>query len=480
MRKLIAPIAVFLAGCPRPIPSHPQAPPRDQPAPLPQVTSRARLHTSIAPAAIEKQMDERLTKGGALADEEVAHRLRFRLAWTRGAPQVALAGGRMTVKLPITVEYGAQLEAHPLGALLRPLADWLQQKRSFTVDVTASAAPSLDASYRLRFDDVTVRVDEERRDRDPLPPAARAIINELFARARERLRDTMQPIVVAVVIDFYRLLDGYARAIAEPFDVTIPTPRGPIAACVGLRVDRFQIGKPVIEGRLEQDVGADLRSSLSLGKCPPPPPAPSTPGPLPPIELVEAIEPSSHVAVPVGARWDDLSSLLRQLHPEPFAVDEQPRLKLSDISVYSSTDAQGRPEVVAQLAMNGVVSSGPLRFDVDDGMLYLIGEPRLDGLKIKVPSLEVTSDTGQLLVDVGIRGREEQIVREVRPLIEYDLGDLVEKFRAWFARGREIGGFGCIRGKVEGAALDGVRFLPGWFVATPSIDGVVEGRAPCD
>jgi hypothetical protein len=176
---------------------------------------------------------------------------------------------------------------------------------------------------------------------------------------------------------------------------------------------------------------------------------------LPPLSNVASLVPGPFtVTIPIAARYDELTRALAAAFTDGklFFSREYPGLYLEKPELYES-----RTELVLRLRIRGPVHG--LGIDADlDGDLYLVGHPAVVDNELRVPDLEPTIETRNLLLSLKAMADGDRIRDEVREALRLDIGGRLREVKSKLGAGLTFRrANGCFKGDIDRIEVTGVH-----------------------
>jgi hypothetical protein len=368
-------------------------PPRPAASPAPPIAdpppSRIVMHVSVSSAALAGALDDAVPKSGD-GDVTLLGSERH-YTWERSPLVVSFSQGRLV------------LDTHVTGHL-----DMRLTKFDLPMDVRVSAEPVVNTQYNVRLQSTDVSVtssDAKMKIADRFA----SVLDTVGAQIDGRLRDfsyELRPL----------LQEAYAR-IAKPIDL----PLGDATGCALLKVIGVEAAPTVIADGIEKDIAIVVAPSVTI-----PCAVPDTATPLPPLANVAALEPGPFtVTIPVAARYDELTRAMSVAFTDGklFFSTEYPSLFLEKPEIYESQGV-----LVVKLHLRGPVHKFGIDTDLD-GDVYLTGHLSVVDNELRVPDLEPTIETRNLLLSLKALAEGDKIRDEARAALRLDIGQRIRSTR---------------------------------------------------
>jgi hypothetical protein len=410
-------LLVFLIACSRfgavypPRPPASPAPPLAEPPP-----SRIVAHVSVTSAALASALDDAVPKSGE-GDVTLLGSERH-YTWERSPVLVSFSQGRLV------------LDTHVSGHL-----DMRVTKFELPMDLHVLAEPVVNTQYSVRLQSTEVTVTS----RD-----AKVKIADRFAS----VLDTVATQIGAKVHDFaYELRptleEAYAR-VARPINFAL----GEGAGCVLLKVLGVEAAPTIIADGIEKDLALVVAPSVTI-----PCAVPDAVGLLPPLANVAAMASGPFtVTIPVAASYEELSRAMSVAFTDGklYFSSEYPRLYLETPEIYESQGV-----LVVKLRLRGPVHKFGIDTDLD-GDVYLTGHLSLVDNELRIPDLEPTIETRNLLLSLKALTDGDKIRDETRAALRLDIGQRLHSVRQKLSEELVFGDArACFRGYVDKMEVSG-------------------------
>jgi hypothetical protein len=433
---------------PRPAPS--EGPPVADPEP-----SRVVAHLVVTSAALRKAIDDAAPKSG----EGTIHLLGGdrRYTWERGPMDVALGEGR----IHCTTQVHATL-ALPLKTLDLPL------------ELRASAEPVIGSEYAVKLQSVEVHV---------ASTDTGLVLADKVASVYGKIEAPVAAQLSSFAYDLRPLLgEAYSR-VAAPIDL----PVGDAHACATLRVLEVEAGPTVLADGIEKDVALVVAPSITMpcgetaadGEDEAGAPLRASMPILPPLSNVATLQPGPFtVTIPIAARYDELTRAMTAAFTDGklFFSREYPAVYLEKPELYESLGA-----LVLKLHIAGPVSGLGIETSLD-GDLFLVGHPAVVDNELRIPDLEPTIETRNLLLSLKALTGADAIRDEARTALRLDIGTRVREARAKLGDGLTFalrGSDACFRGDVDRIEVTGVHPHAAYLRVYVAVTARARAEMPC-
>jgi hypothetical protein len=365
-----------------------------------------------------------------------------RYSWQRGSIDVGFAQGRIVL--------GTKVHA-TVAAPLRPI--------DVSFDLRVEAEPVVTSEYAVQLQAVDVRV---------VSSDAKLSLADRVAGVYEKIETPIGARLKEFAYDLRPLLsEAYAR-IARPIDL----PVGDAVGCAQLRVLEVEAAPTVLADGIEKDFALVVSPSVTF-----PCQSSGEANSLPPLSNVAALVPGPFtVTIPVAARYDELTRAMAAAFTDGrlYFSQEYPGLYLEQPELYES-----RTELVLKLRIRGPVHG--LGVDTDlDGDLYLVGHPAVVDNELRIPDLEPTIETRNLLLSLKAMADGDRIRDEVRQALRLDVGQRLREATGKLGAGITFrGANGCFKGEVDRIEVTGVHAHAAYLRIYVSVTARARLTMPC-
>ncbi|MCL2724399.1 MAG: DUF4403 family protein [Polyangiaceae bacterium] len=454
LRRVLS-LAVLLAAvssCSRFGAVYPARPPSTAGDPVVDPTpSRVVVHVSVTSEALRRALDQAVPRRGDGSFELKGER---HYDWERGDFTVGFSQGRIVI------------DARVRARVATPLVGHLE----FPLDLHMVAEPVVNTEYAVRLQSTEVKVTSTDR---------RLAVADSLAGVYATLNDQIQAKVKAFSYDLKPLVgEAYAR-VAKPVSFAV----GDATACVELGVLGVEAGPLVIADGLEKDIAlvvaprvtmpcgtTEKAASSSVANAEAAPP-------LPPLANVATIMPGPFtVTVPISARYDELTHAMSATFTDGkfFFSTEYPDLYLEKPEIYES---QG--QLVLKLHMQGPVRKFGINTDLD-GDLYLTGKPTVVDNELRIPDLEPTIETRNLLLSLKAMADSDKIRDQARAALRLDISERLVPIREKLSSDLTFGNdSGCFKGFVDKVEITGIHPHASYLRVYVTVTGRAAASAPC-
>ncbi|MCL2776447.1 MAG: DUF4403 family protein [Polyangiaceae bacterium] len=458
LRRAVASIAVAfaiaaVASCSRFGAVYPPRPPGTAGEPMVDPTpSRVVAHVSVTSGALARALEEAVPRRG---DGSFNFHGERRYDWSRDDFTVGFSQGRVVIDARVRARLAAPIFGH----------------LEFPLDLHVVAEPVVNTEYTVRLQSTEVKVQSVDR---------RLAVADYVAGVYATLGEQIHAQVKAFSYDLKPLVsEAYAR-MEKPvsFDV------GDATACAELGVLGVEAGPLVVADGLEKDIAliiaprvtlpcgsANKAASSSVASAEPPRPT------LPPLANVATIVPGPFtVTIPIAARYDELTRAMSATftNGKYFFSTEYPDLYLEKPEVYES---QG--QLVLKVHIQGPVHKFGISTDLD-GDLYLTGKPAVIDNELRIPDLEPTIETRNLLLSLKAMADSDKIRDQARAALRLDIGDRIRPIRDKLSSDLTFGTeSGCFRGAVDKVEVTGVHPHASYLRVYVSMTGRAAVTVPC-
>lgn len=423
-------VTLTAGGCSRFGAVYPPRPPASAGAPIADpAPSRVVAHLSVTSGALRTSLDETIPRHGDGTFPMLGAERRYE--WDREDVAVSFQQGRIEVEARVK----ARLTVPVMGAL------------EFPLDLQVLAEPVVNTEYSVRMQSTDVKVTSTDRRlalADHLASVYAKIGDQIHAKVREFSYD-LKPLVG----------EAYAR-VAKPLSF----PVGDANACAELRVLGVESGPLVIADGLEKDLALIVAPQVTM-PCAPENKAAGggeadagATASLPPLANVAALASGPFtVTVPIAARYDELTRAMSATFTDGklFFSAEYPKLYLEKPEIYES---QG--QLVLKLHLVGPVHKYGIDADLD-GDLFLVGKPQVVDNELRIPDLEPTIETRNLLLSLKAMADSDKIRDQARAALRLDISERLAPVREKLGEDLTFGGeSGCFKGAVDKVEITGV------------------------
>ncbi len=419
MRLALVLTLAGLAGCAGSAPLYPPRPSEAPSAPLADPTpSRVVVHATLTSAALREALEGAVPAEGEGTFPLLGKERRY--SWKRDPVTLRFDQGRIGVGLRIKTK--ADL---PVGHVDLPL------------EVRVLAEPVVGANYVARLQSTRVEVASD----DRLVRLADSVGGLL-----EKVKAEVQAKVDEFSYELRPLVAEAHERLARP----LPLPLEGASGCASLRLLGVEAGPTVLADGVEKDLALVVAPSITLpcadeGKT----------FALPPLANVAAVPAGPFtVTLPVAASYPELGRAMGKAftNGKLFFSKEYPGLYLERPEIFASQD-----QLVVKVHVAGPVKKLFVETTID-GDLYLAGHPTVEDNELRVPDLEPTIETTNLLLrlkaDLDGRGIRDQ----ARAALRLDIGERVRAARDKLASDLSFGGGkGCFRAEAHKIEVTGVH-----------------------
>lgn len=415
--------------------------------------ARVVAHVVVTSAAMRRAIDDAAPKSGDGTIHVLGGDRRY--TWERGPLDVAVGDGHVTMRTQVHATL-----ALPLKTLDLPL------------ELRASAEPVVGAEYVVKLQSVDVHVASTDTGL-ALADKVAGVYGKIEAPIAEQLS--------SFAYDLRPLLgEAYSR-VAAPIDV----PVGDAHACATLKVLEVEAGPTVLADGIEKDVALVVAPSITMpcgesaadGQDEGGAPLRASMPILPPLSNVATLQPGPFtVTIPIAARYDELTRAMTAAFTDGklFFSKEYPAVYLEKPELYESQGA-----LVLKLHIAGPVHG--LGIDTDlDGDLYLVGHPAVVDNELRIPDLEPTIETRNLLLSLKAITGADAIREEARAALSLDIGARVREARAKLGDGLTFGkSDACFRGDVDRVEVTGVHPHAAYLRVYVAVTARARAEMPC-
>lgn len=402
--------------------------------------SRVVIHATVSSKALAHALDEAIPKTGQGTFALLGSSRGF--TWRRGPVAVRFTQGR--IGLDLHVDARADL---PVSYLDVPL------------EVRVLAEPVVTSEYvaKLQSTEVVVTTD------DRLTKAADALGGVL-----DKVKKELEGRLSAFSFDLKPMVAEAHERLARPLDLSLGDAHG----CAELKVLAIEAGPTVLADGLEKDLALVVAPSITL-PCGVYGPA----APPPPLANVSALPPGPFVVgLAIAARYEELAKAMGLAFTDGklYFSAAFPGLYLDKPEVYPSGDL-----LVLKLHVGGPVKKLGITTTLD-GDLFLAGHPRIEDNELRVPDLEPTIDTSNLLLKLEAvldgRALRDQARAALRLDLASRLGAVREKLSSKLGFGD---GEGCLRASVDKVEVTGLHAHAAYLRVQVAVTGRASAYVPC-
>jgi Domain of unknown function (DUF4403) len=401
--------------------------------------SRIVMHTTVTRAGLVKALDEGVPKTGEGTFPLMGRDRKF--TWRRSDLKVAFSSGK--VSLDLHVDANADM---PISSLDIPL------------DFHIAAEPVITSEYVAKLQSLDVKVESTGR----LVKFADTVADVLT-----KVKKEVEAKLVDFQYDLRPLLGEAFQRVAKP----IKLPLGDADGCANLKVLSIEAGPTVLADGFEKDLAMVIAPSVTI-----PCAVSSDPQPLPPLANVATIQPGPFtVSIPIAARYDELAKAmgLAFTNGKLFFAKDFPELFLADPEVYAAKD-----QIVVKLHIAGPVN----KYGVGDlnGDIYMAGHPVVTDNELRVPDLEPTIETANLLVKLGAAIGGNTLREQARAALKLDIGDRLRSVREKLSTDLAFGnGQGCVKAAVDKIEISSVHVHQNYLRVYVGVVGRASVYVPC-
>jgi hypothetical protein len=419
MRRAFPWLMAALAGCAGSTPLYPPRPAAAPAAPVADPTpSRVVVHATVTAGALRDALEAAVPAEGEGTFPLLGKERHY--AWKRDPLAVRFDQGRVGVGLRVKAK--AEL---PVGRVELPL------------DVRVLAEPVVASNYVARLQSSRVEVASD----DRLVRLADSVGGLL-----EKIKGEVQAKVDEFAYELRPLVAEAHARLARP----LPLPLEGATGCASLRLLGVEAGPTVLADGIEKDLALVVAPSVTL----PCADAGATFA-LPPLANVAAVPAGPFaVTVPVAAGYPELGRAMGKAFTDGklYFSKEYPGLYLERPEVFASHD-----QLVLKLHVAGPVKKAFVATDID-GDLYLAGHPTVVDNELRVPDLEPTIETTNLLLRLKADLDGKGIRDQARDALRLDIGERVRSVRDKLASDLTFGeGKGCFRAEAHKIEVTGVH-----------------------
>jgi hypothetical protein len=402
--------------------------------------ARVVVHVAVTSPALRSALDDAVPRSGDGTFPLLGADRRY--TWQRGPFDVDFSQGRVVLKTKVHATVAAPLKTIDL-----------------TIDLRVDAEPIVTPEYAIRLQSVDVRVASSETS---------VSLADRIAGIYEKIETPIAAQLKDFAYDLKPLLaEAYAR-MTRPIDL----PMGDAVGCAQLRVLEVEAAPTVLAHGIEKDLALVVVPSITF------PCVDAGEGsPLPPLSNVAALVPGPFtVTIPIAARYDELTLALSAAFTDGrlYFSSEYPGLYLEKPELYES-----RTDLVLKLGIRGPVHG--LGIDADlDGDLYLVGHPAVVDNELRVPDLEPTIETRNLLLSLKAMTDGDRIRDEVRQALRLDIGQRLREVTGKLGTGvtfRRAGG--CFKGDVDRIEVTGVHAHAAYLRVYVAVTARARVMMPC-
>lgn len=439
-RAFLWPLAAF-AGCVGSAPVYPPRPAEAPAAPVVDPTpSRVVVHATVSSTALREALEGAVPAEGDGTFPLLGKERRY--SWKRDPITLRFDQGRIGVGLRVKTK--ADL---PVGHVDLP------------IEVRVLAEPVVGANYVARLQSTRVEVVSD----DRLVKLADSIGGLL-----EKVKGEVQAKVDEFSYELKPLVAEAHERLARP----LPLPLEGASGCASLRLLSVEAGPTVLADGVEKDLAFVVAPSVTLpcadeGKT----------FALPPLANVAAVPAGPFsVTVPVAASYPELGRAMGKVftNGKLFFSKEYPGLYLERPEVFASKD-----QLVLKLHVAGPVKKLFVSTNID-GDLYLSGHPTVVDNELRVPDLEPTIETTNLLLRLKADLDGQSIRDQARDALRLDIGERVRSVRDKLASDLSFGGGkGCFRAEAHKIEVTGVHAHAHYLRVYVSVTARAAVDMPC-
>lgn len=464
--RRLALLALLVTACSRFGPVYPPRPSPSEGAPVADPEpSRVVAHLVVTSTALRQAIEDAAPRSGDGTIHVLGGDRRY--TWERGPLDVALGDGHVTLRTQVHATL-----ALPLKTLDLPL------------ELRASAEPVVGSEYAVKLQSVDVHVTST----DTgllLADKVAGVYGKIEAPIADRLS--------SFAYDLRPLLgEAYSR-VAAPIDL----PVGDAHACATLKVLEVEAGPTVLADGIEKDVALVVAPSITMpcedGDANANANANGDAGDdagtgtelhasmpqLPPLSNVATLQPGPFtVTIPIAARYDELTRAMTAAFTDGklFFSKEYPAVYLEKPEIYESQGA-----LVLRLHIAGPVHGLGIETNLD-GDLFLVGHPAVVDNELRIPDLEPTIETRNLLLSLKAMTGADAIRDEARAALRLDIGARVREARAKLGDGLTFAlrkSDACFRGDVDRVDVTGVYPHAAYLRVYVAVTARARAEMPC-
>jgi hypothetical protein len=436
-------LSVMAGGtsCSRFGPVYPSRPePSIGPAVADPEPARVVVHLAVTAPALLSAIDGSVPRSGDGTFPLLGADRRY--TWQRGPFDVGFSQGRVVLKTKVHATVAVPLKTIDVS-----------------IDLRVDAEPIVSSEYAVRLQSVDVRVASSETS---------VSLADRIAGIYEKIETPIAAQLKDFAYDLKPLLsEAYAR-VTRPIELTM----GDATGCAQLRVLEVEAAPTVLADGIEKDLALVVSPSVTF-----PCVDAGAASPLPPLSNVAALVPGPFtVTIPIAARYDELTRAMTAAFTDGrlYFSREYPGLYLETPELYES-----RTDLVLKLHIRGPVHG--LGIDADlDGDLYLVGHPAVVDNELRVPDLEPTIETRNLLLSLKAMTDGDRIRDEVRQALRLDIGqrlrDVTGKLGAGVTFRRADG---CFKGNVDRVEVTGVHAHAAYLRVYVAVTARARVIVPC-
>jgi hypothetical protein len=394
-------------------------PPRPPAAPGPPfadpVPARLVVHLSVSSGALRDALEDSVPKSGEGSFELLGGRRHY--TWERGALDLGFSQGRLVIGAHVAAKVDVRIG----------LVD-----SSF--DLRVAGEPIVNTEYRVKLQSTEVKVTSSDRTLKVVDHVA-DVFDKVGAEVDSQVKD--------FTYDLRPAIDQVYARVATPIDI----PVGDANGCAELRVLSIEAGPTVIADGIEKDIGIVVAPSITL------PCESRESAPLPPLANVATMVPGPFtVTIPVAASYEELARAMSVAFTDGklFFSPEYPQLFLEKPELYESQGV-----LVLELHLHGPVH----KFGIDtmiDGDIFLTGHLALVDNELRIPDLEPTIETSNLLLSLKAFAEGGRIRDQARAALRLDIGQRLRAVRSALSADLTFGGSqACFTGDVDKIEVTG-------------------------
>lgn len=434
-------VSALVAGCSGEGALYPPRPPATpgeaiaDPAP-----SRVVMHTTVTSAGMKNALEENFPKTGDGTFPLLGKERKY--TWKRSPITVKFDRGR--ISLDLHVDANADM---PVGSIDIPL------------DFHVAAEPVITSEYVAKLQSLELKVTSEGK----LIRAADKVADVL-----PKIQKQVEAKLVEFAYDLKPLLGEAFQRVAKPIDL----PLGDAKGCATLKILGVEAGPTVLADGLEKDLAMVIAPSVTI-----PCATEDKPNTLPPLANVATLQPGPFtVAIPIAARYDELAKAMGLAFTDGklFFSKEMPELYLDQPEVYAAKD-----QLVLKLHLGGPVKKAGLDINLN-GDIFMTGHPVVIDNELRVPDLEPTLETSNLLVKLAAAIQGNTIRDQARAALKLDIADRLKSVKAKLSTDLGFGnGQGCVKAAADKIEVSGVHVHANYLRVYVNVTGRTSVYVPC-